>query len=106
MPFDNNQIAYQMNVTFGPVETDNYNQHVKAFVNDEPVGRVKIRKNRLVFRSPRNPQTNTVRTPTLNPTEFPLEELLLNRYVLEQLIPVVIRNYLNNHSYLFDVLPK
>ena len=105
MPFDHNQTTYQMHVTFGPVETDHHNTHIKAYVNDALVGRVKIRKERLVFRCPNQPGTNNVRTPTFNPSAYTLEELIMKRDVLKDLIPIVIRNYLNHRRYLADVLP-
>ncbi|RWJ03481.1 hypothetical protein [Mesorhizobium sp.] len=86
---------FNLKVHFEPVN----DQLAKAYVNDDYVGRVKIRDEKLLFRCSRNPYTNTV--PGCQTYGAPMGDLIRDHWVLQQLIPVVIRNYLRNSGFLY-----
>ncbi|RWI35545.1 hypothetical protein [Mesorhizobium sp.] len=89
---------FNLKVHFEPVN----DQLAKAYVNDDYVGRVKIRGEKLLFRCSRNPYTNTV--PGFQTYGAPMGDIIRDHWALQQLIPVVIRNYLRNTGFLYNQL--
>jgi hypothetical protein len=90
-------MTYDLRIRFDTSPSD----HAKAFVNDVYIGRVRIRGGRLCFRCSRNPFTNFITTPAYLPIdELTIAELIERNDTKVQLIPVIIRNYLRNTSFL------
>jgi hypothetical protein len=98
--------SFDLSVRFETVDAS----RVKAFVNDQYVGAVRIihgrpltsEKSKLTFRCSKNPQKNTVPQVgwMLKHYDHDVPALVATRKVREQLIPIVIRNYLYNYSFL------